>query len=115
MKGADLWLWKIKCTKTMIFFKIRIWVHIKIITKTVIAQRCKYKFYPNEVARIRSAFSLISAFLGKENKRYVVSKISGKGAKDADKDALDYLKDTGRDQRRKINSYLHIPCKDLKH
>ena len=52
-------------------------------------------FQPNEVARIRSAFSLIPSFLGKENKRYVVSKISGKGAKDAGKDALDYLKDTG--------------------
>ena len=52
-------------------------------------------FNANEVARIRSAFSLIPFFLGKENKRYVVSKISGKGAKDAGKDALDYLKDTG--------------------
>ena len=38
---------------------------------------------------------MIPFFLGKENKRYVVSKISGKGAKDAGKDALDYLKDTG--------------------
>lgn len=52
-------------------------------------------FQPNEVARIRSAFSLIPSFLGKENKRYIVSKIQGKGAKDAGKDALDYLKDTG--------------------
>ncbi len=52
-------------------------------------------FQPNEVARIRNAFSLIPSFLGKENKRYVVSKIEGKGAKDAGKDALDYLKDTG--------------------
>ena len=38
---------------------------------------------------------MIPSFLGKENKRYIVSKISGKGAKDAGKDALDYLKDTG--------------------
>ena len=52
-------------------------------------------FNANEVARIRSAFSLIPSFLGKEKKRYVVSKITGKGAKDAGKDALDYLKDTG--------------------
>ena len=52
-------------------------------------------FQPNEVARIRSAFSLIPSFLGKENKRYIVSKIQGKGAKDSGKDALDYLKDTG--------------------
>jgi hypothetical protein len=52
-------------------------------------------FQPNEVARIRSAFSLIPTFLGKENKRYIVSKIEGKGAKDGGKDALDYLKDTG--------------------
>ncbi len=52
-------------------------------------------FNANEVSRIRSAFSLIPSFLGKEKKRYVVSKITGKGAKDAGKDALDYLKDTG--------------------
>jgi len=52
-------------------------------------------FNTNEVARIRSAFSLIPAFLGRENKRYIVSKISGKGAKDAGKDAIEYLKDTG--------------------
>lgn len=38
---------------------------------------------------------MIPSFLGKEKKRYVVSKITGKGAKDAGKDALDYLKDTG--------------------
>ncbi len=55
----------------------------------------KSLFNTNEVARIRSAFSLIPFFLGKENKRFVVSKITGKGAKDAGKDALDYLKDTG--------------------
>ena len=52
-------------------------------------------FQVNEVARIRSAFSLIPSFLGKENKRFIVSKIEGKGSKDAGKDALDYLKDTG--------------------
>lgn len=52
-------------------------------------------FNENEVARIRSAFSLIPSFLGKENKRYIVSKVEGKGAKDGSKDALDYLKDTG--------------------
>ncbi len=52
-------------------------------------------FLPSEVARIRSAFSLIPSFLGKENKRYIVSKIGGKGAKDAGKDALDYLEDSG--------------------
>ena len=52
-------------------------------------------FHTNEVARIRSAFSLIPTFLGKDNKRFIVSKITGKGAKDAGKDALDYLKDAG--------------------
>ncbi|MBO7700468.1 MAG: ATP-binding protein [Eubacteriaceae bacterium] len=52
-------------------------------------------FNTNEVARIRSAFSLIPSFLGKENKRFIVSKITGKGAKDAGKDALEYLRDTG--------------------
>lgn len=52
-------------------------------------------FKPNEVARIRSAFSLIPSFLGKDNKRFIVSKIIGKGAQSNGKDALDYLKDTG--------------------
>lgn len=52
-------------------------------------------FNPNEVARIRNAFSLIPSFLGKENKRYVVSKIEGRGVKDAGKDAVEYLKDAG--------------------
>ncbi|MBO4831284.1 MAG: ATP-binding protein [Oscillospiraceae bacterium] len=52
-------------------------------------------FNANEVARIRSAFSLIPSFLGKENKRFIVSHIAGKGAKDSGKDALDYLKDAG--------------------
>ena len=52
-------------------------------------------FNTNEIARIRNAFSLIPSFLGKENKRYVVSRINGKGAKDFGKDALEYLKDTG--------------------
>ena len=52
-------------------------------------------FQPNEVARIRNAFSLVPSFLGKENKRYVVSKINGRGSKDAGKDAIDYLKDIG--------------------
>ena len=52
-------------------------------------------FQANEVARIRNAFSLIPSFLGKENKRFIVSKIEGKDAKDAGKDALEYLKDTG--------------------
>lgn len=52
-------------------------------------------FNTNEVSRIRSAFSLIPTFLGKDNKRFILSKITGKGAKDAGKDALDYLKDAG--------------------
>ena len=61
-------------------------------------RRGKYKkpiFMPNEVTRIREAYSLIPSFLGKENKRYVVSKIKGKGAKDSANDALNYLKETG--------------------
>ena len=55
----------------------------------------KALFTPNEVARIRSAFALVPSFLGKENKRFIVSKVEGKGAKDAAKDAIDYLVDTG--------------------
>ena len=67
-------------------------------------------FNTNEVARIRSAFSLIPSFLGKQNKRFVVSKISGKGAKDAGKDALDYLKDTG--MVLKVHN-LYVPATPL--
>ncbi len=67
-------------------------------------------FQPNEVARIRSAFSLIPIFLGKENKRYIVSKIEGKGAKNEGKDALDYLKDTGI--IRKVHN-LSVPSTPL--
>ena len=52
-------------------------------------------FIPNEVSRIRNAFSLIPSFLGKENKRYIVSKIQGRGAKNSGKDVLEYLKDAG--------------------
>lgn len=52
-------------------------------------------FQPNEVARIRSAFALVPSFLAKENKRFIVSKIEGKGAKDKGKDALNYLIDAG--------------------
>lgn len=52
-------------------------------------------FQPNEVARIRSAFALVPSFLAKENKRFVVSKIEGRGAKDKGKDALNYLLDAG--------------------
>ena len=52
-------------------------------------------FIPNEVSRIRNAFSLIPSFLGNENKRYIVSKIQGRGAKNSGKDALEYLTDAG--------------------
>lgn len=67
-------------------------------------------FKENEVARIRSAFSLIPSFLGKEKKRFIVSKISGKGSKDAGKDAVDYLKDTGIIM--KVYN-LHVPATPL--
>ena len=67
-------------------------------------------FNANEVARIRSAFSLIPSFLGKENKRFILSKITGKGAKDAGKDALDYLKDAG--VIMKVHN-LHVPATPL--
>lgn len=52
-------------------------------------------FNQNEVARIRSAFSLIPSFLAKENKRYIVSKIEGKGSKGKGSNTLEYLKDAG--------------------
>lgn len=51
-------------------------------------------FKTNEVARIKNAFELIPTFLGKENKRYVVSKING-GNGDEKKDALSYLEQCG--------------------
>lgn len=52
-------------------------------------------FKPSEVARIRNAFSLIPSFLAKENKRFVASKIEGKGDKSSKKDAISYLIDSG--------------------
>lgn len=52
-------------------------------------------FKPQEVSRIRNAFSLIPFFLAKENKRYVVSKIEGASNKEQRKSALDYLEDAG--------------------
>lgn len=52
-------------------------------------------FKPEEVARIRSAYDLIPTFLGKENKRYIVSKVgTGKNAEQK-KDAIAYLEDAG--------------------
>ena len=66
-------------------------------------------FKPNEVARIREAFSLIPFFLAKENKRYVVSKIEAKGAKDGGKDALSYLVDAGMAFRVSNLSVPSIP------
>lgn len=67
-------------------------------------------FIPNEVSRIRNAFSLIPSFLGKENKRYIVSKIQGRGAKNSGKDALEYLKDAG--QVIKVHN-LEVPSTPL--
>jgi predicted AAA+ superfamily ATPase len=52
-------------------------------------------FKPEEVQRIRNAFSLIPYFLGKENKRYVVSKIGGPGNQVSKLDALGYLASAG--------------------
>ncbi len=52
-------------------------------------------FNVNEVARIREVFSLIPSFLGKENKRFIVSKIYAKGSKNHGKDAINYLQDAG--------------------
>ena len=48
-------------------------------------------FKTGEVARIQSVFELIPTFLAKENKRFIVSKISG-GHLYEKKDAIEYLK-----------------------
>ena len=48
-------------------------------------------FKPNEVSRIQNAFDLIPTFLAKENKRFIVSKIST-GASAEKRDAIEYLK-----------------------
>lgn len=48
-------------------------------------------FKPAEVARIQNVFDLIPTFLTKENKRFVVSKISS-GSTIEKKDAIEYLK-----------------------
>lgn len=55
-------------------------------------------FKPAEVARIQNVFDLIPTFLAKENKRFIVSKIS-KGTSAEKLDAIEYLKQA------------HIACK----
>lgn len=47
-------------------------------------------FKPSEVARIQNVFDLIPTFLAKENKRFIVSKVSGGSSYDK-KDAIEYL------------------------
>ena len=48
-------------------------------------------FKPSEVSRIQNVFDLIPTFLAKENKRFIVSKISS-GNTYEKKDAIEYLK-----------------------
>ena len=48
-------------------------------------------FKPSETSRIQNAFDLIPTFLAKENKRFVVSKITGGSSKDKT-DAVEYLR-----------------------
>lgn len=48
-------------------------------------------FKPSEVARIQNVFDLIPTFLAKDNKRFVVSKISSGSSRDKT-DAIEYLK-----------------------
>lgn len=47
-------------------------------------------FKPSEVSRIQRAFDLIPTFLAKDNKRFIVSKITGGNSKDK-VDAIEYL------------------------
>ncbi len=48
-------------------------------------------FNKSEVSRIQNVFDLIPAFLAKENKRYIVSKIKGGNQYDKN-DSIEYLK-----------------------
>ena len=48
-------------------------------------------FKANEVSRIQSVFDLIPMFLAKDNKRFIVSKVSGGGQYDKN-DAIEYLR-----------------------
>lgn len=48
-------------------------------------------FKATEVSRIQSVFDLIPTFLAKENKRFIVSKVSGTSSYDKN-DAIEYLK-----------------------
>jgi len=48
-------------------------------------------FKPAEIARIQNAFELIPTFLAKDNKRFIVSKVTG-GTQYDKNDAIDYLK-----------------------
>lgn len=48
-------------------------------------------FKPNEVSRIQNAFDLIPTFLAKENKRFIVSKITS-GSSSEKRDAIEFLR-----------------------
>ena len=71
----------------------------------------KNSFQLNEVARIRNAYDLIPFFLGKENKRYIVSKIGGIGNQSSKNDALEYLCDAGIISKSFNLSIPSIPLK----
>ncbi len=49
-------------------------------------------FKPSEVSRIQCVFDLIPTFLAKENKRFIVSKVSGSNQYDKN-DAIEYLRE----------------------
>ncbi len=64
-------------------------------------------FKPSEVSRIQNVFELIPTFLSKENKRFIVSKISGGTTYDK-KDAIEYLK-----QSHIIDKVYNVSCPSL--
>lgn len=51
-------------------------------------------FNKNEISKINQAFELIPTFLAKDNKRFIVSKISG-GSTESKLNAIDYLEQVG--------------------
>jgi len=72
----------------------------RILNNTIFDMKCDFGrrmdkkgnpvFKSSEVARIQNAFDLIPAFLAKENKRFIVSKVAG-GTQYDKRDAIEYL------------------------
>lgn len=72
-----------------------------------IGKNGKPLFKPGEISRIQNAFDLIPTFLAKENKRFIVSKISSGNSQEKN-DAIEYLK-----QAHIVNKVFNVETPSL--